>query len=158
MLSVINAGAVEVKGWQVHVGLQYNELLVLADGAIVVGESGLPVSIGKNGTVFAGYPMTDLKTAIETVGDYTQIQVQVDRLMESDHVGPFNLGNPGEFTMLEFAQVVRETTDSSATIAFKPNIADDPHKRKPDISKAKELLNLEPKISLREGLPKMVSE
>ncbi|KAL3508528.1 hypothetical protein ACH5RR_027929 [Cinchona calisaya] len=78
MLSVINAGAVEVKGWQVHVGLQYNELLVSADGAIVVGGSGLPVSVGKNGTVFAGYPMTDLKTAIETAGDYTQIQVQVN--------------------------------------------------------------------------------
>nr|XP_027071449.1 UDP-glucuronic acid decarboxylase 1-like [Coffea arabica] len=79
-------------------------------------------------------------------------------LMESEHVGPFNLGNPGEFTMLELAQVVKETIDSSATIAFKPNTADDPHKRKPDISKAKELLNWEPKISLREGLPKMVSD
>lgn len=79
-------------------------------------------------------------------------------LMESEHVGPFNLGNPGEFTMLELAQVVKETIDSSATIAFKPNTADDPHKRKPDISKAKELLNWEPKISLRNGLPKMVSD
>ncbi|KAL3509010.1 hypothetical protein ACH5RR_028411 [Cinchona calisaya] len=77
MLSVINAGAVEMKGWQVHVGLQYNELLVSADGAIVVGESGLPVSIGKNGMVFAGYPMTDLKIAIKITGDYTQIQVQI---------------------------------------------------------------------------------
>ncbi|XP_031397587.1 UDP-glucuronic acid decarboxylase 1 [Punica granatum] len=79
-------------------------------------------------------------------------------LMEGEHVGPFNLGNPGEFTMLELAEVVKETIDSSATIEFKPNTADDPHKRKPDISRAKELLNWEPKITLREGLPRMVSD
>nr|AGK44159.1 UDP-glucuronate decarboxylase protein 1 [Populus tomentosa] len=79
-------------------------------------------------------------------------------LMEGEHVGPFNLGNPGEFTMLELAEVVKETIDSSATIEFKPNTADDPHKRKPDMSKAKELLNWEPRISLREGLPLMVND
>lgn len=55
-------------------------------------------------------------------------------------------------------QVVKETIDSSATIEFRPNTADDPHKRKPDISKAKELLNWQPKIPLREGLPLMVSD
>ncbi|RDY08158.1 UDP-glucuronic acid decarboxylase 1, partial [Mucuna pruriens] len=79
-------------------------------------------------------------------------------LMESEHVGPFNLGNPGEFTMLELAQVVKDTIDSSASIEYKPNTADDPHMRKPDISKAKELLNWEPKIALREGLPLMVND
>ncbi|XP_043698910.1 UDP-glucuronic acid decarboxylase 1-like [Telopea speciosissima] len=79
-------------------------------------------------------------------------------LMEGDHVGPFNLGNPGEFTMLELAEVVKETIDSSATIEFKPNTADDPHKRKPDISKAKELLNWEPKIPLSQGLRLMVAD
>ncbi|KAK0584931.1 hypothetical protein LWI29_021071 [Acer saccharum] len=79
-------------------------------------------------------------------------------LMEGEHVGPFNLGNPGEFSMLELAEVVKEVIDSSATIEFRANTADDPHMRKPDISKAKELLNWEPKISLREGLPHMVSD
>ncbi|XP_014514332.1 UDP-glucuronic acid decarboxylase 1 [Vigna radiata var. radiata] len=79
-------------------------------------------------------------------------------LMEGEHVGPFNLGNPGEFTMLELAEVVKETIDSSATIEYKPNTADDPHMRKPDISKAKELLNWEPKVPLREGLPLMVND
>ncbi|GAB4833684.1 UDP-glucuronic acid decarboxylase 1 [Ancistrocladus abbreviatus] len=79
-------------------------------------------------------------------------------LMEGEHIGPFNLGNPGEFTMLELAEVVKETIDPSATIDFRPNTADDPHKRKPDISKAKELLNWEPKISLRDGLPRMVAD
>lgn len=80
------------------------------------------------------------------------------RLMESNHAGPFNLGNPGEFTMLELAEVVKETIDSNAKIEFKENTADDPHKRKPDITKAKDLLKWEPKISLREGLPLMVED
>ncbi|KAL8152654.1 hypothetical protein V2J09_010414 [Rumex salicifolius] len=79
-------------------------------------------------------------------------------LMEGEHIGPFNLGNPGEFTMLELAEVVKETIDPTATIAFKPNTADDPHKRKPDISKAMDLLNWEPKVSLRDGLPLMVAD
>lgn len=80
------------------------------------------------------------------------------RLMEGEHVGPFNLGNPGEFTMLELAQVVQETIDPNAKIEFRPNTEDDPHKRKPDISRAKELLGWEPKVSLRKGLPMMVKD
>ncbi|KAE9455191.1 hypothetical protein C3L33_12896, partial [Rhododendron williamsianum] len=79
------------------------------------------------------------------------------RLMDGEHIGPFNLGNPGEFTMLELAQVVQETIDPNARIEYRPNTEDDPHKRKPDISKAKELLGWEPTVSLREGLPLMVS-
>ena len=55
-------------------------------------------------------------------------------------------------------QVVKETIDPIASIEFRSNTADDPHMRKPDISKAKELLNWEPKVSLREGLPLMVSD
>lgn len=55
-------------------------------------------------------------------------------------------------------QVVQETIDPNARIEFRPNTADDPHKRKPDISKAKELLGWEPTISLRQGLPLMVSD
>ncbi|WOL16013.1 UDP-glucuronic acid decarboxylase 2-like [Canna indica] len=80
------------------------------------------------------------------------------RLMEGEHVGPFNLGNPGEFTMLELASVVQETLDPNAKIEFRPNTEDDPHKRKPDITRAKELLGWEPKVSLRQGLPLMVSD
>ncbi|KAH8959672.1 hypothetical protein BDL97_06G088800 [Sphagnum fallax] len=80
------------------------------------------------------------------------------RLMESEHVGPFNLGNPGEFTMLELAEIVKEVIDPDAKIEFRENTEDDPHKRKPDISKAKDLLGWEPKIALRDGLPRMVSD
>lgn len=80
------------------------------------------------------------------------------RLMEGEHVGPFNLGNPGEFTMLELAQVVKDTIDPNARIEFRENTQDDPHKRKPDITKAKDLLGWEPKVSLRKGLPLMVED
>ncbi|KAL0457422.1 UNVERIFIED_CONTAM: UDP-glucuronic acid decarboxylase 4 [Sesamum latifolium] len=80
------------------------------------------------------------------------------RLMEGDHVGPFNLGNPGEFTMLELAKVVQDTIDPNAKIEFRPNTEDDPHKRKPDISKAQRLLGWQPTVSLREGLPRMVND
>ncbi|KAF3436452.1 hypothetical protein FNV43_RR23544 [Rhamnella rubrinervis] len=80
------------------------------------------------------------------------------RLMEGEHVGPFNLGNPGEFTMLELAKVVQETIDPDAKIEYRPNTEDDPHKRKPDITKAKDQLGWEPKVSLRKGLPLMVKD
>ncbi|XP_027935930.1 UDP-glucuronic acid decarboxylase 2-like [Vigna unguiculata] len=80
------------------------------------------------------------------------------RLMEGEHVGPFNLGNPGEFTMLELAKVVQETIDPEARIEYRPNTEDDPHKRKPDIGRAKELLGWEPKVDLHKGLPLMVSD
>ncbi|CAL9066245.1 unnamed protein product [Musa banksii] len=80
------------------------------------------------------------------------------KLMEGENVGPFNLGNPGEFTMLELAKVVQDTIDLNAKIEFRPNTADDPHKRKPDITRAKELLGWEPKVSLRDGLPLMVTD
>lgn len=80
------------------------------------------------------------------------------RLMEGEHVGPFNLGNPGEFTMLQLAKVVQETVDPNAKISFKANTEDDPHKRKPDITKAMELLGWEPTVSLTKGLPLMVTD
>ncbi|CAI9088487.1 OLC1v1022823C1 [Oldenlandia corymbosa var. corymbosa] len=77
VMTVLNVGTVELKAWKVYVGFQYNELLVSADGAIVVEGDGFPYQVGKNGTVFAGYPMSDLKTAIETAGDYPSMQVQI---------------------------------------------------------------------------------
>lgn len=55
-------------------------------------------------------------------------------------------------------QVVQETIDPNAQIEFRPNTEDDPHKRKPDISRAKELLGWEPKVALTKGLPMMVQD
>lgn len=81
------------------------------------------------------------------------------RMMDNDeHTGPINIGNPTEFTMLELANVVKEVVNPDAQIVFRENTADDPSRRKPDISKAKELLGWEPKVSLREGLASMVSD
>eukprot|EP00271_Cylindrocystis_brebissonii_P014429 TRINITY_DN35784_c0_g1_i1.p1 TRINITY_DN35784_c0_g1~~TRINITY_DN35784_c0_g1_i1.p1 ORF type:complete len:428 (-),score=73.80 TRINITY_DN35784_c0_g1_i1:387-1670(-) len=80
-------------------------------------------------------------------------------LMDNDeHIGPFNLGNPGEFTMLELAEVVKQTIDPKATIAFHDNTQDDPHMRKPDITEATTKLGWTPKVTLREGLPLMVDD
>nr|GMD49107.1 COBRA-like protein 10 [Ipomoea batatas]GMD51361.1 COBRA-like protein 10 [Ipomoea batatas] len=77
-LSILNAGKVELKAWKAFVGFHYNELLISADGAVVVDADDFPILVGKNGTVFAGYPMTDLKTAIDTAGDFTQMQAQIE--------------------------------------------------------------------------------
>ncbi|KAH0640194.1 hypothetical protein KY285_036780 [Solanum tuberosum] len=60
--------------------------------------------------------------------------------------------------MCKQGPVVQETIDPNAQIVHKPNTEDDPHKRKPDISKAKELLGWEPKVALRNGLPMMVQD
>ncbi|KAL6200150.1 hypothetical protein ACLB2K_029932 [Fragaria x ananassa] len=77
------------------------------------------------------------------------------RLMEGEHTGPINIGNPGEFTMLELAETVKELINPQVEIKRVENTPDDPRQRKPDITKAKELLGWEPKITLREGLPLM---
>lgn len=81
------------------------------------------------------------------------------RLMSSgvDFVGPVNLGNPTEFTILEAAQKVIELTGSRSKIVFRPLPQDDPMQRKPDITLAKEKLGWEPKISLEEGLKKTIA-
>ena len=76
------------------------------------------------------------------------------RLMDSrdDFTGPVNLGNPGEFTMLELANTVIRLTGSTSRLDFQPLPTDDPRKRQPDISLAKRELDWSPKIQLDEGL------
>jgi UDP-glucuronate decarboxylase len=81
------------------------------------------------------------------------------RLMNSDEsiTGPINLGNPGEFTMLELADNILKLTNSSSELIYEPLPEDDPKQRRPDISLAKEQLNWSPKIDLNEGLKKTIS-
>ena len=76
------------------------------------------------------------------------------RMMESrdDFTGPVNLGNPGEFTILELAEKILAKTDSSSKIVYRPLPSDDPMQRRPVIETAKKELGWEPKISLDEGL------
>jgi dTDP-glucose 4,6-dehydratase len=73
-------------------------------------------------------------------------------LLDGDVVGPVNVGNPGEFTVLELAQLVLEVTGSSSEIVYEDLPVDDPTQRKPDITLAREHLGWEPKVPLREGL------
>lgn len=74
------------------------------------------------------------------------------RLLMSDEVEPVNIGNPDELSMLELAQIIIEITNSKSEIIFKELPADDPKVRKPDITKARNILNWEPKIDRKEGL------
>ncbi len=73
-------------------------------------------------------------------------------LLNSDYNRPINLGNPEEFNMLEFANLVKEKVGSTSEIVFKKLPLDDPRKRCPDISLARKILEWQPKISLKEGL------
>lgn len=78
------------------------------------------------------------------------------KLVDSNEEGPMNLGNPGEFTMLELAEKVLKLTGSTSKVKHLPAAVDDPTQRKPVISYAKKALNWEPKISLDEGLLKTI--
>ena len=74
------------------------------------------------------------------------------RLLESDEHDPVNIGNPHEITILEFAERVRALVGSKEPIVFRPLPQDDPKQRCPEITKARRILNWEPKINLEEGL------
>lgn len=80
------------------------------------------------------------------------------RLMNGSHVGPINLGNPGEYTILQLAQAVQKMVNPDAEIIFKPLPQDDPRRRRPDITKAKSLLDWEPTVALQEGLKLTVDD
>ncbi len=74
-----------------------------------------------------------------------------------DFIGPVNLGNPDEFTILELAELVLELTGSKSKLVFKPLPADDPTKRRPDITLAKKHLQWEPTVPLRAGLERTIA-
>ncbi|XP_024027430.1 COBRA-like protein 10 [Morus notabilis] len=74
--AVLNAGKDELKAWKMFVGFQHDEILVSVDGAVVMDGGDFPMAVG-NGTYFSGFSLADLKTAIETAGDYDQIQATV---------------------------------------------------------------------------------
>jgi dTDP-glucose 4,6-dehydratase len=96
-------------------------------------------------------------------GDQTRSFQYVDdtvegifRLLMSDDPDPVNIGNPDEITILEFAEEIIELTESSSEIVFEELPADDPKVRQPDISRARERLNWEPRFSRREGLKRTI--
>lgn len=74
------------------------------------------------------------------------------RLLESNQTGPINIGNPDEFNMLEFADLVLKYTKAQSKLVYEPLPTDDPKKRKPDITLAKKHLNWQPEVKLADGL------
>ena len=75
-------------------------------------------------------------------------------LLDSNYVGPMNIGNDGEFTLLALAEMVLEVTNSKSEIVFRDLPVDDPTQRKPDLTLARRELGFEAKVNLREGLTK----
>jgi UDP-glucuronate decarboxylase len=127
-----------------------------------------PRMLQYDGRVVSNFILQALKGEPLTVyGDGTQTRSfqYIDDLIEGmirmmntgdDFVGPVNIGNPNEFTILELAQKVIELTGCKSNVVFKPLPGDDPKQRKPDISLAKEKLHWEPTVQLTQGLSCMI--
>ena len=120
-----------------------------------------------DGRVVSNFIVQALKGEPITVygdGSQTRSFCYVDDLLEGmmrlmnheSFTGPVNIGNPGEFTILELAQKVIEKTNSRSEIVFHELPQDDPLQRKPDITLAREVLNWEPSIVLEQGLDKTI--
>jgi UDP-glucuronate decarboxylase len=122
-----------------------------------------------DGRVVSNFIVQALKGEPITVfgkGDQTRSFCFVDDLVEAfiglmdtpdDFAGPINLGNPGEFTILELAETVVRLTGSASKIVFQPLPKDDPLQRKPDIHLAREKLGWEPKVKLEAGLARTIA-
>lgn len=85
------------------------------------------------------------------------IDGMVRMMNQETETGPVNLGNPGEFTVLELAELVLRLTGSHSKLSFKPLPQDDPARRRPDISKAKAALGWQPKVALEDGLKETIA-
>ncbi|MCF0196740.1 MAG: SDR family oxidoreductase [Bacteroidaceae bacterium] len=121
-----------------------------------------------DGRVITNFVVSALKNEPITIygdGKQTRSFQYVDDLIEGmirvmgtddSFTGPINLGNPGEFTMLELAELVIELTGSKSELVYMPLPQDDPKQRKPNIELAKATLGWEPKIPLREGLKQVI--
>lgn len=95
--------------------------------------------------------------SFQYVDDLVEGMIRMMNVTPDSFTGPVNIGNPGEFTILELAEKVIKLTGSKSKLVFQPLPQDDPMQRKPDISLAKEKLNgWEPKVALDEGLLKTI--
>ena len=106
-----------------------------------------------------GVPMTVFGAGSQT-RSFCYVTDLVDglyRLMQSEERYPVNLGNPNEMTILQFAEKIRSLTATNSEIVYEDLPADDPKQRRPDISKARQVLGWEPRISLDEGLKNTVA-
>ncbi|XP_010558433.1 PREDICTED: COBRA-like protein 9 [Tarenaya hassleriana] len=99
LLMVLNNGREELKEWRVFVGFRHREILVSATNALLVNGTDLPAPVG-NGTVFGGYPVSDLKTAIQTAGDLNQFRALVSLVGTQFGVAPPAAPLPGNLTLV----------------------------------------------------------
>ena len=108
----------------------------------------------------AGAPLTVFGSGEQT-RSFCYVEDLVEgilRLVRSEQTGPINLGNPVEFTILEFAQMVLELTGSASVLQSLPPKPDDPRKRRPDITRARTLLGWEPKVHPRDGIGRTIAD
>jgi UDP-glucuronate decarboxylase len=118
------------------------------DDGRVVSNFIVQALLGKNITIYGDGSQTRSFCFVdETVAGLVSLMNSGDEVS-----GPVNLGNPSEFTMIELAELVLQLTKSDSTLTFHPLPGDDPRQRKPDITRAKELLTWEPRVSLKQGL------
>ncbi|MCY7368497.1 MAG: SDR family oxidoreductase [Chamaesiphon sp.] len=127
-----------------------------------------PRMLENDGRVVSNFIAQSLKGNPLTVyGDGSQtrsfcyVTDQVDgliKLMNGDHIGPINIGNPEEYTILQLAEKIRDRINPGQEISFKPLPQDDPKQRKPDITKATTLLKWQPTVSLEAGLTETIAE
>ena len=129
----------------------YGPRMALDDGRVVSNF----VSQALTGTPMTVYGDGQQTRSFQYVSD---LVAGLIALMDGNDTGPINLGNPGEFTMLELAEKVKQVVNPKAEIVFKENTQDDPSRRKPDISKAKKALGWEPTIKLEDGLLQMIDD
>lgn len=107
-----------------------------------------------------GIPITIYGTGEQT-RSFCYVDDLVDgliRLMNGSYIGPVNMGNPGEYTIKQLASTVQELVNPNNEVVYKDVPSDDPRRRRPDISKAKQYLNWEPKIDLKTGLQKTIDD
>lgn len=128
----------------------YGPRLRADDGRVVSNFIGQALS-GKPLTIYGDGKQT---RSFQYVSDLVE---GIVRLMGVDHHEPVNIGNPHEFTVAELATLVKELTGSNSEVVYKPLPQDDPKRRSPDISKAKQLLGWSPEVDLRTGLTKTIA-
>ncbi|MGI8935259.1 UDP-glucuronic acid decarboxylase family protein [Leptolyngbya sp. BC1307] len=80
------------------------------------------------------------------------------RLMNSNQTGPINIGNPGEYTILQLAQTIQQMVNPNVEVQYRPLPQDDPRRRQPDITKAAQLLGWQPTVELRPGLERTIAD
>lgn len=88
---------------------------------------------------------------------YSDLIEGIYRLLQSDYAEPVNLGNPTEIRLIDFALLINELVGNKAGIVFKPLPIDDPKRRQPDITRARQILGWEPKVGLEDGLQQTIA-